>query len=199
MTKDHDVIELHARAVEGFLARVAGVAPDAWGRPTPCVDWDVRTLVNHVVGEERWAVPLLEGRTIAEVGDSLDGDLLGADPSRAAQRAGRAAVEAFSAAGARDRTVHLSFGDTPASEYAWQLFTDHLVHGWDLAAATGWSTSLDDDLVEACAGWWAGREELYRGAGAVAERVDVGPGASPQDRLLASFGRDPAWSAGRVA
>ena len=77
MTKDHDVIELHARAVGGFLAIVAGVAPDAWGRPTPCVDWDVRTLVNHVVGEERWAVPLLEGRTIAEVGDSLDGDLLG--------------------------------------------------------------------------------------------------------------------------
>lgn len=199
MTKDHDVIELHARAVEEFLTRVDAVAPDAWGRPTPCTEWDVRTLVNHVVGEERWAVPLLEGRTIAEVGDSLDGDLLGADPRSAAERAGRAAVAAFATPGAADRTVHLSFGDTPASEYAWQLFTDHLVHGWDLAAATDGNTELDDDLVRACADWWAGREELYRGAGAVAERVDVPPGASPQDRLLASFGRDPAWSAGRVA
>lgn len=195
MTKDNDVIDLHALAVEQFLARVDGVARDAWGRATPCADWDVRTLVNHVVGEERWAVPLLQGRTIAEVGDSLDGDLLGDDPRRAAERAGRAAVEAFAVPGARNRTVHLSFGDTPATEYAWQLFTDHLVHGWDLAAATDGDRSLDDDLVEACAGWWAGREELYRGAGAIAERVDVGPNASPQERLLASFGRDPAWSA----
>ena len=41
----------------------------------------MRDLVNHVVGEDRWTVPLVEGRTIADVGSSLDGDLLGDDPT----------------------------------------------------------------------------------------------------------------------
>ena len=50
------------------------------GGATPCTEWDVRALVNHVLGEIRWAVPLFAGSTIAEVGDRFDGDLLGDDP-----------------------------------------------------------------------------------------------------------------------
>src|SRR5215210_4998300 len=65
---DMDVISLHARCVAEFTARVATVPEDRWGGPTPCAEWDVRQLVNHVVGEDRWTGPLLEGRTIAEVG-----------------------------------------------------------------------------------------------------------------------------------
>ena len=89
-----DVKTLHQRTVESWLRFLDGVGDDQWDLPTPCTEWDVRALVNHVVGEERWTRPLLEGMTIAEVGDRFDGDLLGDDP-RAAGRA--AAAEAVAA------------------------------------------------------------------------------------------------------
>jgi hypothetical protein len=76
-----------------------------------------------------------------------------------------------------------------------QLFADHLIHGWDLAAAVGADRRLDPELVDLCAAWFADREDTYRSAGAVGARVEVPVGASAQDRLLAAFGRDPAWAA----
>ena len=111
--------------------------------PTPCADWDVRALVNHVVGEDRWTAPLLGGSTIAEVGDRFDGDLLGADPAASANDA---AAEAVAAVGHHLPTggkVHLSYGDEDMAEYVRQLAADHLIHAWDVAAATGGDTSLD--------------------------------------------------------
>jgi uncharacterized protein (TIGR03086 family) len=189
-----DVATVFAHSVAEWQARVDAVDDSHWDRSTPCSDWSVRDLVNHVVGEQRWVVPLLEGRTIAEVGDSLDGDLLGQAPHESAASAAKAAVAAFSEPGATERIVHLSFGDTPAAEYAWQLVADHVVHGWDLAAALDIDRHLDHDLVVHCAQWWQSWEEVYRGAGAIASRVELPPGASRQDRLIASFGREPAWS-----
>lgn len=194
MSRQPDVVDLYARSVEAFLDRVRAVPAGSWAGPTPCADWDVRALVNHVVGEDRWVVPLVAGRTIADVGAALDGDLLGAAPTEAAEAAGKAAIASFGEPGAVDRTVHLSFGDLPAGEYAWQLIADHVVHGWDLAVATGSHPAVDDDLVAACATWWHEWEEAYRGAGAVADRVAVQATATPQDRLVAAFGRDPGWT-----
>jgi uncharacterized protein (TIGR03086 family) len=188
-----DVIELHRRTVEVFLERVDAIADDQWGDPTPCADWDVRALVNHVVGEDRWTAPLLGGSTIAEVGDRFDGDLLGADPAASASDA---AAEAVASVGYHLPTggkVHLSYGDEDMAEYLTQLTADHLIHGWDVAVATGGDTSLDPELVAAVGAWFAEREELYRGAGIVGPRVDV-TGDDPQARLLAASGRDPAWS-----
>ena len=188
------VAEWHRAAVESFVERVEQVRPDDWPRPTPCAGWSVRDLVNHVVSEERWAVPLFAGSTLDEVGDRFDGDLLGDDPAGQARAAGRAAADAVSAPGALDRTVHLSFGDTPGEEYARQLFADHLIHGWDLAAAIGADRSAAPELVEAVASWYAGNEEAYRAAGVVAPRVAVAADAGSWERLLAAFGRDPAWT-----
>lgn len=185
--------ELHSRAVEQFRSLVHLVPADAWTAPTPCSEWDVRALVNHVAGEELWTVPLIGGRTIAEVGDRYDGDVLGAAPSHAVDGAANAAAAAFEQPGAMDRTVHLSFGETPASEYAMQLVADHVIHGWDLAAATGSDTRLDDELVGALSTWFAQREDLYRGAGAVSERPSV-PARDAQAQLLVAFGRDPGWT-----
>ncbi|HEY7488903.1 MAG TPA: TIGR03086 family metal-binding protein [Streptosporangiaceae bacterium] len=189
-----DIIELHRRAVRDFENRVGSVGTEAWNRPTPCTDWDVRALVNHVVGEDLWTIPLLEGQTIAQVGDVFDGDLLGERPHHAAREAMDAAVTAFAEPGVLDRTVHLSFGDTPAGEYAWQLFADHLVHGWDLAVATDGDTRLDPELVDACAEWFEPIEDLYRKAGATGDRPDLPAGADAQTRLLAAFGRDSRWA-----
>jgi uncharacterized protein (TIGR03086 family) len=185
-----DVPELHRRACETFGERVHQVGDDQWHLPTPCEDWDVRTLVNHLVYENRWTPSMFAGKTIAEVGDRFEGDLLGADPRSAWRSAAAEAVEAVHGDGAMERTVHLSFGDVPGEEYARQLLTDHLIHAWDLARAVGGDERLDPDLVTDCAAWFADREELYRGAGIIGARVEVGDDADQQTRLLAAFGRD---------
>jgi uncharacterized protein (TIGR03086 family) len=184
-----DVRELFRRAADEFGARVHAVAPDQWDQPTPCSRWDVRTLVNHLVNEMRWMPPMFSGQTIAEVGDRLDGDLLGDRPAVAWDEAAADAVAAVREDGAMDRTVHLSFGDAPGSEYTMQVFADLLVHGWDLARAIGADERLDPGLVDACAAWFEGVEEAYRAGGAIGPRPQVPDGADAQTRLLASFGR----------
>src|SRR3954451_12429528 len=103
-----DVPELHRRACEGFGARIHQVGDDQWSSPTPCAGWDVRALVNHLVNENRWTPEIFAGRTVAEVGDRFDGDLLGSDPKATWNDAAREAVEAVHGAGAMVRTVHLS-------------------------------------------------------------------------------------------
>jgi uncharacterized protein (TIGR03086 family) len=188
-----DVIELHKRTVETFLERVEAIGDDGWSAPTPCPDWVVRALFNHVVGEDRWTAPLLGGSTIAEVGDRFEGDLLGADPVGSANDAAAEAVAAVGYQLPAGGTVHLSYGDEDMAEYVRQLAADHLIHGWDVAVATGGDTSLDPELVDAVAAWFADREQLYRGAGVIGARVELGGGDDPASRLLAGFGRDPLW------
>jgi uncharacterized protein (TIGR03086 family) len=143
--------------------------------------------VNHVVGEELWTRPLADGATIAEVGDRFDGDLLGADPVQVAQGAAKEAVAAVDERLPQGVTVHLSFGDTPIEEYVWQLSADHLIHGWDLATATGQDATLDPELVSEVSAWFADREELYRAAGAIGPRLPSN--GDPASDLLAAFGR----------
>jgi uncharacterized protein (TIGR03086 family) len=199
------VTDLHRRSVEGFVARLDALdgrdaleGPDGhmWAAPTPCERWDVRALVNHIVHEDLWTVPLMDGATIEEVGARFDGDLLGDDPLTMARSACDTAMMAAASGIVAGQTVHLSFGDTPADEYAHQLAADHIIHGWDLAAATGGDRTIDPELVEACAAWFADREDLYRGAGEIADRPAPGDRSDddPQSRLLLAFGRDPSWS-----
>jgi len=188
-----DLNTLYHRTVECWADRVNAVTDDQWDDPTPCTGWNVRDLVNHVVGEDRWTAPLVEGRTIAEVGDSLAGDLLGRDPVRSALDAAKEAATAVAEALPRGGTVHLSYGEEQVGEYVHQLAADHLVHAWDLAVSTGAESRLDPALVTEVAGWYAEREHLYRGAGMVAPRgVSHGGG---QGDLLAAFGRDAEWGA----
>jgi uncharacterized protein (TIGR03086 family) len=186
-----DLNTLYHRTVECWADRVNAVADDQWDRPTPCTAWTVRDLVNHVVGEDLWTKPLVDGRTIAEVGDSLDGDLLGDDPVRSALDAAKEATTAVALRLPENGTVHLSYGEEQIAEYVHQLAADHLVHAWDLAVATGGETRLDPALVHEVAAWYAEREDLYRGAGIVAPRAVTHGGG--QGDLLAAFGRDSAW------
>ena len=183
---------VYRRAVEGWKARVGAVGPDQWSLPTPCQDWDVRALVNHVVGEDRWTEPLMQGATIEEVGDRFDGDLLGDDPRAAAHDAADRATLAVAEELSPGGKVHLSYGEEDMAEYVAQLAADHLIHGWDLAVATGGDTALDDELVEAVGTWFAEREEMYRAAGLVAARAEA-DGGDAQSELLARSGRDPWW------
>ena len=184
-----DVPDLYRRATAAFSEHVHAVPDDHWSAPTPCTEWDVRTLVNHLVSENRWLPPLLAGATIAEVGDRFEGDLLGDVPKAAWDDSAKEAVAAMQDDGAMERTVHLSFGDFPGHEYGMQIFADTLIHGWDLARAIGGDDRMDPELVEACASWFAAVEDAYRAGGAIAERPEVPADADAQTRLLAAFGR----------
>ncbi len=173
------------RSVEDFGHRIEAVGDDQWEAPTPNADWDVRALVGHVVDEQLWMPPLLAGGTIDEVAGQIPADPLDDEPA-VARQAALAAVDDVDL----DRTVHLSFGDVPAEEYLMQLLADHVVHGWDLARATGQDERLDPELLAAVASWFDEREAMYREGGVIGPAVQV-DSDDPQDRLLARFGRDP--------
>ena len=192
-----ELITLHRRAVEQWAARVAAVKNDQWGDPTPCTEWSVRELVNHLVAEELWTVPLLRGRTIAEVGSQFDGDLLGDDPLGTARMAADEAVAIVDEIAPSGGHVQLSYGEEDMGEYVRQLCADHLIHGWDLAAATGGDTSLDPELVAEVGAWFAEREGMYRSGGAVGPRAWTA--GDPQSDLLAAFGRTSQWGANHAA
>jgi uncharacterized protein (TIGR03086 family) len=187
-----DLSSLHRRTVETWTDRVRAVPDDRWDAPTPCTEWNVRDLVNHVVAEERWTVPLMRGSTIADVGDSLDGDLLGAKPGDAAAAAAGEAVAVVDEQLPHGSKVQLSYGAEDPGEYVRQLSADHLVHAWDLAAATGGDTRLDPELVAEVAPWFAQREDLYRSGGMVGPHLEAP--ADPQAQLLAGFGRSASWT-----
>ena len=183
-----DVLELYRRAAGEFGDRVHLVG-DQWGNPSACSEWDVRTLVNHLVNEQVWVVPLMAGATVAEVGDRFDSDLLGTDPVGAWDRAIAAASSAFTEPGALDRSVNVSFGQITAVDYAWQMTADLTIHAWDLARGIGADEALAPDLCAAVLE--ALRPELpaYTAAGAFAEPLAVPAGADAQTTLLALSGR----------
>jgi uncharacterized protein (TIGR03086 family) len=183
----------YRRSVEFWKNTVSNLSDD-WSGPTPCTDWNVRTLVNHVVGEDRWTKPLVDGKTIAEVGDAFDGDVLGEDPKASAIAAADEAVTAVAERLPAGGRVHLSYGEEDIGEYISQLTADHLIHGWDLAVATGQGRKLDSELVAEVAAWFRDREEIMRSVGAVAARPDSAPGDTGQADLLIAFGRNPDWA-----
>ncbi|MEU8461208.1 TIGR03086 family metal-binding protein [Streptomyces sp. NPDC029003] len=184
------LLEQHAAALRLFGERVREVAEDRWDAPTPCTEWTVRDLVGHVTGEQLWIPPLLtEGRTVADVGDALSGDPLGADPVAAWDRASAAALEAFAEPGALERTVALSYGPTRGSAYCSELTTDCVVHTWDLARAIGADERLPDGLVEFALKEVMPYADTLAASGMFAAPLDFPAGANAQTRLLALVGR----------
>ncbi len=179
-------------ALDLFGSRVHAVRDDQWEAGTPCSEWTVRDLVNHLVSEQLWVPPLVRnGCMIEEVGDTFEGDMLGSDPAACWDTAARAAHDAFAVPGALDRVVHLSYGDTPAAAYCGQMTADLVVHTWDLSRAIGADERLPDGLLQ-----FTVREvtpyaaELTK-SGLFAEPVEPPPGADVQTKLLCLLGRRP--------
>jgi uncharacterized protein (TIGR03086 family) len=183
------ITDLHRRSLDAGRMLVAGVGPGDWGRPTPDDDWDIRALVNHVVAGNFWAAELAAGRTIAEVGDRLDGDVLGEDPLTAYDASAAAAASAFEAPGALDAACAVSYGPIPGWVYASHRFVDVLVHGWDLAVALGMATDLDPQMVAAALEVVEPVADMLRASGSYGGEVDVPDDADAQTRLLALLGR----------
>ena len=186
-----DLPALHDRALAGTRRYVAGIGDDQWNDPTPCEGWDVRELANHIVSGNFWAGELARGKTIEEVGDRLDGDVLGADPAAAYDESARAASEAFLAPGAMEAPCAVSYGPVPGEVYAGHRLIDVLIHGWDAAKATGQDTTLDPELVDACWTVIEPQKELLLGSGAFGTHHETEPGADRQSALLELLGRTP--------
>jgi uncharacterized protein (TIGR03086 family) len=186
---DLDLPELHDEALASTRRYVAGIRADQWHQPTPCEGWTVRELLNHIVSGNYWAAELATGRTIEEVGDRLDGDVLDDDPLDAYVVSAGAASAAFRAPGAMEAPCAVSYGPVPGSVYAGHRFLDVLIHGWDLAVATGQPDELAPELVEAC---WAVVEpqlDLLVGSGMFGTDHDVEAGTDRQTQLLGVLGR----------
>jgi uncharacterized protein (TIGR03086 family) len=181
--------ELIVQGIDAFGQKVRAVPTDAWAAPTPCTDWSVRDLVNHVTGEHLWAPHMLDGETIAQVGDRYDGDVLGDAPVAAWERAAEASRAAWLTA-APDAVVHLSFGDNPALEYGHQMLADLLIHGWDLARGAGLDESLEPAAVAKVFVYMEANAKSWEAAGIFAAPVQI-DSDDPAKRLLALSGRKP--------
>ncbi len=165
--------------------------PEQWHNPTPCTEWDVRALVNHVVTEQLWAPLLLDGATIEDIGDRFDGDQLGDDPVAAWASAAAAAREAFAAPGALRRSVELSYGRRPAQGYCQEMTMDLAVHAWDLARGVEADERLDPDLASDVLAFIEPQADQLAESGLFASPVAVSDDADAQTRLLALLGRRP--------
>jgi uncharacterized protein (TIGR03086 family) len=186
-----DLLDAHGHAMDVFDRAIHKVGISDWDSPTPCSDWDVKALVNHIVAEQLWVPELLAGKTVAEVGDKFEGDILDDDPIGTWTTASQAARSAWLDPGTLDRTVHLSFGDTDGREYCWQMTVDLAVHGWDLATALGSTAGLGDELATALLGYVEPQIPRWQGTSMFADPVPVPDDADPETRLVALLGRKP--------
>ncbi|MFR9676011.1 TIGR03086 family metal-binding protein [Streptomyces sp. TR06-5] len=186
-----ELIDAFDTAYADWDRLVHRIGAGQWHAPTPCADWSVRDLVNHLTAEHLWAPELLGGATLDEVGDRFEGDVLGDRPVTAWEAAGVASREAFHRPGALDGRVHVTGGRESAASYAWQMTSDLAVHGWDLARGIGDTSRMPDELATEL----LERVRPVVGAqgipGIFAPPVAVADTASPQDRLVALLGRTP--------
>ena len=182
-----ELLTLHRVNADRFTLLVEAVG-EHWSAPTPCTDWSVRDLVNHLTSEQLWAPELLAGATIAEVGDKFDGDVLGENPVASWRTAIAAATAAFAQPDVSERTVSLSSGTRPAHEYLDEMVTDLAIHGWDLATALHVDETIDPQTVDRLLIEWTGRAAELRPP-LYAAALPTAASDDPQTRLLALFGR----------
>ena len=109
-----DIAAMHRRALESTRGYVIGIGTGQWTMPTPCEGWAVRDLLNHIVAGNLWAAELARGRTIADVGSSLDGDVVGPDAVASYDTSAEAAAAAFEAPGALEAPAQCRTAPSPA-------------------------------------------------------------------------------------
>ena len=179
-------LELLQRADAQVRHVLSNIEPERGGLPTPCSEFNVRALVNHVVYDLQSFTALMSGGQRG----SPDTDLIGSNWTSAYAAAADALVSVWRTRGI-DGTLTTGLGELPATWALGQHATDLVVHAWDLAQPTGQVAVLDAELAEAALAW--GRENLkpqFRGQAFGAE-VSVPESAPIYDRLAAFFGRHP--------
>jgi uncharacterized protein (TIGR03086 family) len=172
-----DMLDLYARASEWTLgkATVAGTDLEA---ATPCDGWDVRTLMNHMLETQQYFVGAARGLNVSPPnGDPPD--IVTDDPAADFLEARSQTLHTFGEDGVIERTG-------PALGIA---FADQLVHGWDLARATGQDATMPDDLAAAAYETIHGKFTDDQRQGVFGPEIAVPEGASAQEKLLAYTGR----------
>jgi uncharacterized protein (TIGR03086 family) len=185
-----DDIELLERVLDKTGAIVEAVTPDLYDRPTPCPDYDVRTLVNHITG---WVAAFAEGAN----GGTYEGDpsahVAGEDPGAEFRASAAKVVDGWRTHGL-DRNVGIMGGEMPGAMVLHMTVMEYLTHGWDLATATGQPIPYTEE--EAAAALERAQATLppqFRGEGQpFGEIVEVPDTAPAVDRFIGFLGRDPA-------
>jgi uncharacterized protein (TIGR03086 family) len=175
-----DPIELYECAATRAAALARGVGEEQRSLPTPCSEWDVAALLDHMAGGARYLFGAL----------GVDATAADAWPDSAVVSM---CVTALREPGALERTCmspanfEWSVGDAAAG-----TAMDQLIHTWDLATAMGEQPALDPKAVDTVVAMFVPMMlELGRKAGFVGPEVAVPADASAQDRLLGAMGRDP--------
>jgi uncharacterized protein (TIGR03086 family) len=185
---------LMAAAAAEATRVVAGAAnTKTLEQTTPCTDWDLRTLLNHMI---LWTSDSAERRAYGEsVAEELMSKDFTAEPgyAQAYQAQIAKAVDAWSEpeAWAGDRNVMGSA--TPAADIAAMLIAEMVLHGWDIAQATGQDYRCDEGVAQAVLETVRAQGELFRQYQGFAAIVSVPEDATAFDRALALSGRDPGW------
>jgi uncharacterized protein (TIGR03086 family) len=190
MTKKiSDLLDAAARQT---VPVVSGISDDRLGCPTPCPDYTVRDLLNHLF---HVVVSFQELAARRDVDFSTTPDRLGEAGdwrARFAAEAG-ALTASWAAPGADEGTAGQM--NLPARTVASMALTDLTIHGWDLARATGQPYAPDPAAVEELFVFAEQMGPMARETKQFGEPVPVPADAPPFDRLLAACGRDPRWQA----
>ena len=177
-----------ARAQQAAASVLDGVGADQLDASTPCDNWNLGQVIDHLVGAQNWARAGIEGTPMADTGDGASaGDFKAAFAAAAAD-----SLAAFSVDGALDKTVNPGFGDMPARGLLAMAATDTLTHAWDVARATGQSTDLDPELAtQLLAGAQQTIQPSFRSEeGSIFKPAQEAPaGATAADQLAAFLGR----------
>jgi uncharacterized protein (TIGR03086 family) len=179
------------RACQANQALIAELGPDDLRKPTPCWGWDVRALLNHMIGVNHFFAGALADNAPPLGGNTPD--FVGSDAAAANAESVRTVLAAWRAPGALEKSVPFGQNQIPAALAIRLNTTDQVLHNWDLAKATGRTPRLDDELVTYAHDTL--RQALrpeFRGPGrGFGYEVSVPEGASPLDRLIAFSGRQP--------
>ncbi len=185
--------DMLAQAFASTAGVLSGVDAQKLDGSTPCASWQVRELVNHIVGGTTYfAVTAETGEapTGDDAPDFCEGDFV-TEFNRGAARA----VKAFEAEGAMDKMMKLPFAELPGGVFINIASVDTYTHGWDLAKATGQSTDLDPglatQLLAIAEGFLPDELRGAEGQAPFGPKVEAPAGACPADRLAAFLGRQP--------
>ena len=181
------------------LARVvAAVRDDQLDAPTPCADFTVAALLDHVHGLAL-GLRLSAEKTPDEDPPYPSAEALPADWRSRVPRELDELVAAWRRPEAQEGTTRAGLAELPAPVMYVVALNEVLVHGWDLAAAIGEPYAVDPAAAQRClehAAWFA--EALPEGRNAIyGPVVDVPADTSVLDRLLGLTGREPSWTPSR--
>jgi uncharacterized protein (TIGR03086 family) len=172
---------------------VDGLRPDQLGEPTPCTEWNVRAVLNHLLGTLSLGAALLTDTpptVVTGAGGQPVEDLLGADPATT-YAAGVRELLAAADGDALLREHTTPFGPMPGAAIAGFTTLDIAVHGWDLAVATGQKPALGDELAERLLGYAQRTLVGDMRSGRIGPQVAVPADAPVTDRLVGFLGRTP--------